>query len=513
MQPLVLNGQPLTIPEVFQVARAYRPVRIGPQAMKRMAKARSLVEQLVVDDAAYYGINTGFGSLSRVRIPPAQLNELQHNLLRSHSVGVGEPLPIDVVRAMLLLTAASLARGYSGVRPVLAERLCDLLNARLHPCIPSRGSVGASGDLAPLAHMALILIGEGRALFAPEAADMASEQSGAAFSQPAVEALAQAGLTPLVLEPKEGLALINGTHLMTAYGTLLIHDAAILFRAAEIAATMSLEAARGTATHLDPRLHAVRPQQGQATVAARLRELATGSEILTSHPNCGRVQDPYSLRCVPQVLGAIADGLAFARNLVERELGAVTDNPLCFPDDGLVLSGGNFHGQPLALALDVLGIALTQLASFTERRIYLLVSAADPAMNLPPFLIAQSGLQSGLMMVQYVAAALVNECQGLAAPASVNSIPTSAGMEDFVSMGATAAFKAARILEHARRVVAIELLCAAQGLEFQRPLRAGAGVEQAYTRIRAVVPAIDHDRVLSDDIAALAELIQAGGLE
>ncbi len=509
MQTLFLNSQALSIAEVVAVARDYRPVAVGRQALERMARARDLVTQLAAHPTATYGINTGFGSLSRMRIPPTQLAELQHNLLRSHAAGVGEPLPVEVVRAMLLLTAASLARGHSGVRPLLCTRLCDLLNARIHPCIPSRGSVGASGDLAPLAHMALTLIGEGYVL---ESSPEASSGPSAASLRSAAAALAAAGFAPLTLEPKEGLALVNGTHLMAGYGALLLHDAIHLFAAAERAAALSLEAARGCAAPLDSRLHALRPQHGQAAVAANLRELVADSQILASHPDCGRVQDPYSLRCMPQVLGAVADGIAFARSLIERELAAVTDNPLCFPDDGVVISGGNFHGQPLALALDVLAIVLTHLASFAERRIYLLVSADEPAMGLPPFLTPNSGVQSGLMVAQYVAAALVNECQGLAAPASVNSIPTSAGMEDFVSMGATSAFKAAQIIEHARRVVAIELLCAAQGLEFQRPLRAGAGVEQVYERIRAVVPPLQHDRILSDDIAALAELIRSGRL-
>lgn len=497
---LVLDGQPLSITEVVQVARAGRRVALGAGAQERMRAARALVERRVAAAEPVYGINTGFGSLSRVRIAPEQLEELQHNLVRSHAAGVGEPLPVAVVRAMLLLTAASLARGCSGARPLVAERLCALLNAGIHPLIPSRGSVGASGDLAPLAHMALALIGEG-AVIGPEGAG----ECGAA--------LAAAGLAPLRLEPKEGLALINGTHLMTAYGALLLHDAARLLAAAELAAAMSLEAARGSLAPLDPRLHAVRPQTGQAAVAARMRALVEGSAILVSHPDCGRVQDPYSLRCAPQVLGAIADGIGFARTLVERELGAVTDNPLCFPADDAVISGGNFHGQPLALALDLLGITLTQLAAFAERRIYLLVSAPDPAMGLPPFLTPNSGVQSGLMVAQYAAAALVNECQGLATPASISSIPTSAGMEDFVSMGATAALKAARILDHARRVVAIELLCAAQGLEFQRPLRAGGGVERGYRRLRAAVPPLTSDRVLSDDIAAIEALIRAEALD
>jgi histidine ammonia-lyase len=511
MKTLLLTGQPLTIADVVEVACHARPVALGAAGAARMAAARRLVEDTMYGEKAVYGINTGFGSLSRIRIPADQLTELQHNLLRSHAAGVGEPLPAPVVRALLLLTAASLARGYSGVRPLVVERLCALLRAGVHPVIPSRGSVGASGDLAPLAHLALLLIGEGQAVLGERHERYTSaDQRGTAPLVAGRAALEQVGLAPIALEPKEGLALINGTHLMAGYGALLVRESETLLHAAELAVAMSLEAMRGTATPWDARIHALRPQHGQAAVAERLRALAAGSAILVSHADCGRVQDPYSLRCAPQVLGAVSDGIAFARTLVERELGAVTDNPLCFPDDAAVLSGGNFHGQPLALALDLLGIVLTQLAGFAERRIYLLVSAPDPAMGLPAFLTAHSGLNSGLMVAQYTAAALVNECQVLATPASVHSIPTSAGMEDFNSMGATAAHKAAQILAHARSVVAIELLCAAQGLEFQRPLRAGPLVEAAHARIREVVPPFDGDRVVSDAIMALERLIAEG---
>jgi histidine ammonia-lyase len=342
--------------------------------------------------------------------------------------------------------------------------------------------------------MALALLGEGEVIVDDHVL-------------PAAKALAEAQIEPLALGPKEGLALLNGTHLMAGSGALLIYDAQRLLDHAVVAAAMSIEAARASIVPLDARIHALRPHRGQQTVAARLRELIEGSEIPASHRDCPRVQDPYSLRCVPQVLGAVADALDHVRSVVEVELGAVTDNPLCFPNDGVVLSGGNFHGQPLALALDMLAIALTQLAAIAERRVFLLLAAQEPEMHLPPFLSAAPGLQSGMMVAQYTAAALVNECQSLAYPASVANIPTSAGMEDFNSMGATAALKVGRVLDLARSVVAIELLCAAQALEFHRPLRAGRGVEAAHAHIRSAVPPLNRDRVLADDIAAIERLI------
>ncbi len=497
MADLVLEGQPLAVGDVIAVAREQRRVRLGNRAVERMIEARRLVAAIIGEGRTVYGINTGFGSLSCVRIPPEQTDALQRNLVRSHACGAGEALPEDTTRALMLLCAASLARGHSGVRPEIVAGLCALLNASIHPLIPSRGSVGASGDLAPLAHMSLALIGEGRVL-----------HDGRETA--AVEALAAAGVAPLQLEAKEGLALLNGTHLMAGSGALLLHDAAVLLESAIVAGAMSLEAARGSCVPLDARIHNLRPHAGQVRVAARLRELLDGSAVVDSHHDCPRVQDPYSLRCMPQVLGAVADALDYVRGVVETELAAVTDNPLCFPDDDAVLSGGNFHGQPLALALDMLAIALAHLATIAERRVFLLVAAQEPEMRLPPFLSHHPGLQSGLMVAQYTAAALVNECQGLAHPASVGNVPTSAGMEDLNSMGATSALKARRALDNARRVIAIELLCAAQALEFHRPLRAGKGVETAYGRVRAAVVPLLEDRPLAPDIAALDTLLAAG---
>ncbi|MBL8094722.1 MAG: histidine ammonia-lyase [Anaerolineales bacterium] len=500
MTDLVLDGQALSLDDVSDVARNKLRVCLGANARVRMAQAQALVAAIAAGDRPVYGINTGFGSLSRVRIAPDQTRELQLNLVRSHAAAVGEPLPDDVVRAVLLIGAASLARGHSGARPEVVELMCACLNHGVTPVVPARGSLGASGDLAPLAHVALSLIGEGRARFDERIL-------------PGGEALRAAGLAPLQLGPKEGLALLNGTHVMTALGALAIQDATTLLEVAQAAAAMSLDAALGTPAPLDPRIHALRGQPGQIAVAARLRNLLAGSELPATHrENDPRVQDPYSLRCAPQVLGAVADGLGYVRGVIAHELGAVTDNPLVFADDGVVLSGGNFHGQPLALALDLLAVTLTHLAAISERRTYLLLTAAEPEMKLPAFLSGGSGLESGLMIAQYTAAALVNECTVLAHPASVANIPSSAGMEDYNSMGATAALKARQVLELARRVVAIELLVAAQALDYHRPLRSGAGVEAVHAGLRQTVPFLTHDRVLADDIAAIVAIIESGEL-
>ncbi|MBK9710969.1 MAG: histidine ammonia-lyase [Kouleothrix sp.] len=521
MTTLMLTGEPLTIDDVVAVARAGRRVGLAPQALERIHKARALVERIVADEQVCYGVTTGFGALSKVHILPEHLGALQHNLVRSHAAGVGEALPPDVVRAMLLLTAASLARGASGVRQVVVQALLDLLNRGVVPLVPSRGSVGASGDLAPLAHVALVLIGEGQAAIAPTSDQRPTTNSreyDPLVLRPSslvsgADALAHAGLQPLHLEAKEGLALLNGTHMMAGMGALLLHDAWRLLHAAEVAAAMSLEGALGTHVALDPRIHVLRPQPGQSACAARLRALLHGSALPQSHRDDPRVQDPYSLRCIPQVLGAARDSLTFVEQVIANELGAVTDNPLIFVGDGAVVSGGNFHGQPLATAIDLLKIVLAQIAGFSERRAFLLLSAWEPEMRLPPFLTPQPGVQSGLMIAQYTAAALVAEIRALAQPASVASIPTSAGMEDWNSMGATGALQASQALELARSVVAIELLCAAQALEQHRPLRSGRGVEAAYDRLRERVPVLTADRPPSPDIAALVRLIAEGALE
>jgi histidine ammonia-lyase len=394
---------------------------------------------------------------------------------------------------MMLLLAASLSRGHSGVRTELVELLLALLGRGVVPVVPSRGSVGSSGDLAPLAHLGLVLVGEGEATFEGR-------------RQPGAEALQAAGLEPMRLTAKEGLALINGTHLMAAVGSLAATDARRVLSAATTACALSLEAFKGSTVPFDARLQQVRPQPGQAHVAARLRELLEGSDIVASHADCGRVQDPYTLRCAPQVLGAVADALDYVQGALEWELKAVTDNPLVFPDDGDVVNGGNFHGQPLSLPLDHLALALTELASYSERRTYALLSPSYA--ELPRFLSPTPGLGTGLMIAQYAAAALVNECQVLAHPAGAGSIPTSAGQEDFNSMGAWAALKARTVVEHAARVVATELVCACQGLEFHRPLRTTPALEDAVARVREIVPRVEEDRSLAEEIGHLADAIR-----
>lgn len=493
-----ITGEALTPSEVIGVARRAIPVRLEDTAIVRIQAARDVVDQAAAEGRRVYGVTTGFGHLSSVRIPQDQLVQLQHNLLRSHAAGVGEPLSEDVTRAMTLLLAASLARGNSGVRVEVVQQLLALLSHGITPVVPSRGSVGASGDLAPLAHLALVLIGEGEALYKGE------KVSGG-------EALHKAGLEPLTLQAKEGLALINGTHLMEAIAILALDDARTLVESAEVACAMSIEALMGSHVPLDPRIHRRRGQYGQQVTATRLRQLLHDSEIRQSHEHCPRVQDPYTLRCAPQVIGAVRDVLDYCQQIFERELNAVTDNPLIFPEDGDILSGGNFHGQPLALALDTLAIALTQLASFSERRVYNLMGPHEWDTNgAPLFLTPNPGLNSGFMIVQYAAAALVNEIKILAHPASIDSIPTSAGMEDFVSMGVTSAHKLLRLLELARQVIAIELLSAAQMLEFRLPLKPGAGVQQAYEHVRSYVAKLEEDRVMAPDIAIIAQALQEG---
>jgi histidine ammonia-lyase len=497
------GARSLSLADVVAVARERARVRLSPMAAERVRAARAFVERIGEENRTVYGVTTGFGHLSCVKIPSDQLADLQRNLIRSHSSGTGEPFDIPTTRAIMLLLANSLARGHSGIRPVVLELLLGMLNAGVTPVVPMRGSVGASGDLAPLAHLSLVLIGEGEAWRDGE-------------RLPGGEALQRAGLAPVVLGAKEGLALINGTHAMEACGVLALADAWRLVRAAEVAVAMSTEALMGSFVPLDARIHALRPQPGQQRTAARLRALLDESEINASHADCGRVQDPYTLRCAPQVLGAARDALSYCERVFEAELGAVTDNPLIFPDDGDVLTGGNFHGQPLALALDFMALALAQVAAFSERRTYNLVGPHEwdtGEHRMPLFLTPQPGLNSGYMIAQYAAAALVNEIKVLAHPASIDSIPTSAGMEDFVSMGPTAAFKLRQILALAARVVAIELLCAAQGLEFRRPLRPGRGVAAAYAAVREIVPPLDADRPPSPDIEALAGALRAGLLD
>lgn len=502
--PLRLGDDALTLAAIAEVARDGRRVEVGARARAAMHRARRVVDAVVAaGDAApaVYGVNTGFGALAEVRISSAQVAQLQQNLVRSHAAGVGAPLSREAVRAMMLLRAAVLATGRSGARAVCCDRLCELLNAGVHPVIPARGSVGASGDLAPLAHLALGMIGEGLA-----------EHRGETL--PAAEALRRAGIEPVVLEAKEGLTLLNGTQHMTAVGGLAVLDGEATCRIADVAGALSLEALKGTVRAFDPRVLAARPHPGQVEVGAVLRALLAGSEIAASHRDCGKVQDPYSLRCMPQVHGASRDVLAFARAVLEREAASSTDNPLVFtdgPDGDELISGGNFHGQPVALALDAAALAIAELANISERRIEQLVNP-HLSSGLPPFLAADSGLNSGFMIAQVSAAALVSENKILAHPASVDSIPSSAGREDHVSMGATAALKLAAIGDHVRTVLAIELLCAAQGLDLRRPLRTTAPLEAVHAAIRARVPAMMVDRPLAPDIAAVRALIDDGTL-
>jgi histidine ammonia-lyase len=484
-----------TLAQLEAVARGGPPPPLEPADRERIAVGRATVEDALASGDVVYGVSTGFGQLSSVRIDAVDAAQLQVNLLRSHAVGSGDPLDAEIVRGMALLLASSLQRGHSGVRVELVELLLALLDHDVVPVVPSRGSVGSSGDLAPLAHLALVLIGEGEAMLGGE-------------RLPGAAALERAGLAPVALEAKEGLALINGTHLMAAAGGLALRDARRVLDAAVVAVALSLEAFKGSTVPFDERLHAVRRQPGPAAVAARLRSLLAGSPVVASHADCGRVQDPYTLRCAPQVLGAVADALDYVENALERELGAVTDNPLVFGGD--ILSGGNFHGQPLSLPLDHLALAMTELASFAERRVYALLTPSYA--GLPAFLTPQPGLSSGLMIAQYAAAALVNECQVLAHPAGAGSIPTSAGMEDFNSMGALAALKARTVVGHAAHVVATELVCACQGLEFHRPLRSTEALEGALARVRERVPRLEEDRSLAGELEELAAALRTGAL-
>jgi len=499
---LALNGQPLSLEQINQVASGSVEAAIAPAARQRVAAAQAVVERIVASDETAYGINTGFGKLSDVRIGAGDLQQLQRNLVRSHACGLGEPLDEPEVRAMLLLRGNVLAKGLSGVRYEVIDLLIGLLNRRVHPVIPAKGSVGASGDLAPLAHLALVLIGEGEVFF--EGARM-----------PALAALTKAGLTPLVLEAKEGLALLNGTQAMAAVGGLAMLRAVRVNQLFDLAGAMSLEALRGTPVAFDERIHQARPHPGQMQAAEHLRTLLRDSEIRESHlVNDPRVQDAYCLRCMPQVHGAARGALRHVREIIEIEAGSATDNPLIFCGDGPgeVLSGGNFHGAPLGMALDYAAIAVTDLMSISERRIDRLINP-DINEGLPAFLSQQPGLSSGLMMAHVAAAALLSEAKVLAHPASVDSVPTSGGKEDHVSMGMTAALKLKQIVENAEKVLAIELMTAAQGLEYRHPLKAATEIERARQFVRTLVPRLDEDRVIAGDIERLAKGIRDGDFD
>lgn len=492
---MAIIGEPLDFQTIERVARGEEQVEIGGDVAARMSAARKVVEDLVASGQTSYGINTGFGGLANVRIEPAEVERLQLDIVRSHATAVGDPLPRTVVRAMLLLRARTFAFGISGVRFELVELLVAMLEAGITPVVPSQGSLGASGDLAPLAHLALPLIGEGKA-----------EVDGAVVT--GAEALRSKGLQPLTLSFKEGLALVNGTEMMLALGILTYEGAARLARAADVAGAMTLEACLGTDHAFDAELIALRKHLGAIEVAQNLRHLLAGSDIVASHRESEHlVQDAYSLRCIPQVHGAYRDGLDYVRSVLEAELDSAIDNPTVLPERAEVLSGGNFHGEALGLALDHLGLCLTGFATISERRVARLV---DPDLNngLPAFLTKDPGRRSGFMLPQYTAASLVSENRSLAFPASADSIPTSAGQEDHVSMGATSGRKAAAILANTEHVIAIEALGAAQGLDLRAPLDPAPATSAARAAIRGVSPFLDEDRSLSDDITAVRELIR-----
>lgn len=493
-----IDGASLTLEQTDEVADGSE-VSLAAAARPRIESARRFVEDIVSRGEVVYGINTGFGALSEVTIPPEKLRELQINLVRSHSCGVGDPLSERVVRAMMLQRANVLSKGYSGCRLEVIELLMRMLNSRVHPVIPSRGSVGASGDLAPLAHLALVVIGEGEAVYAGQ-------------RMPGGEALNAAGIQPLTLEAKEGLALLNGTQAMTAVGGLALLDAERLTDATDVTGAMSLEALKGTPVAFDPKIHAVRAHPGQIKSARRLRELIDGSEIRESHRDHGvdpRVQDAYALRCMPQVHGAVRDSLAHARRILEIEINSATDNPLIFVEAGEVLSGGNFHGEPIALTLDYAAVAIADLGTISERRVERLVN--PDLSGLPAFLTPNPGMNSGMMIAQIVAASLIAENSVLAHPASVTNLPTSGNKEDHVSMGMTSALKFAQVVKNSEMIIAIELMCAAQGLDFLKPLKPGLRLAEAYSRVREVVPSLERDTSLSGYIEALVPVVRRLG--
>jgi histidine ammonia-lyase len=504
MHALHLNGNDLTLEQVREAATSRRPALLAPDARAAVDRARAVVDSLVANNKVSYAITTGVGKLSDVRIAGAQIRELQVNLVRSHAVGVGEPLSIPETRAMMLLRANSLSKGNSGVRAAAIDTICEMLNRGVTPVVPSQGSVGASGDLAPLAHLALALIGEGECF----------DETGKRVGTP--DALKRAQIRPLVLEAKEAVSLINGTQAMLAVGALALLAAETLADSADVIGAMSCDALQGTNVAFDERIHKVRPHAGQRKSAANLRRLLEDSEIRYSHRDCGRVQDAYSLRCMPQVHGAVRDTLSHCRAVFETEVNSAVDNPLVFVSnpkvadgEGDIISGGNFHGEPLAFALDFLAIALSALAGISERRLERLV---NPALSegLPPFLAPGAGLNSGFMMPQVTAAALVSENKVLAHPASVDSITTSGNKEDYVSMGMAAAIKLKKVVDNTRNTLAIEAMAAAQAIDMLAPLRTSKPLQQAHSAIRSVCAIMDKDRVMYQDFARISDLISAG---
>lgn len=497
MNDILLNGKSLTVDALMRITREGARVKACPAAMEEVRRSRALVEELVAGGRPMYGINTGFGKFSDVAIPEEEINLLQIKLILADAVGVGDPFAADIVRGMLAMRANSLLNGFSGVRPVVVETMIMMLNRGLHPVIPQKGSVGASGDLCPLAHMVLPMIGLGEAEFGGRVMEGA-------------EAMAKAGIPTIELKAKEGLALINGTQCMTSVAAHALADAQMLKKAADIVGALTVESLRGIKNAYDPRIHEVRRHSGQRDVAENMRRLLAGSDYVTSQGEL-RMQDSYSLRCIPQIHGASRLAIDYVASVAENEMNAVTDNPIVFVDTGDVFSGGNFHGEPMAIASDTLSVALCEFANVSERRIAKLI---DPALNhgLPAFLVKHGGINCGFMVPQYAAAALVSENKVLAHPSSVDSIPTSAGQEDHVSMGTIGARKAAQILENVRAVLGIELICAAQALDLQEKRRLGAGTQAAYDVIRAVVDFMEEDRILYKDQKAAAQLIADGTL-
>ncbi len=485
-----ITGHDLKIGDIIGVARFKEQVEISKEAQLRIIKSYETVKHKIDNKKPVYGITTGFGQLSHIVIDEKQSRELQKNLIMSHACGVGKPFNEEITRAIMLLRANTLANGHSGVNLRVVETLIEMLNKGVHPVIPEKGSLGASGDLANLAHVALVMIGLGEAVYNGVKMDGSSAMKGA-------------GIPIVELEGKDGLGLINGTQIMTALGSLYIYEAEFLINTANIAAALTLEALQGLTDAMDPRIHRVRPHMGQVKCAEDVRELIKGSTYVNKS---GRIQDAYSLRCIPQVHGASLDAINYVKNVLNIEMNSVTDNPIVFPDDDEILSGGNFHGQPLALALDFLAIALSELANISERRIERLV---NPQLSgLSPFLAKNSGLNSGYMIAQYTAASLVSENKLLASPASVDSIPTSANQEDHVSMGAISARKAGEVVENLRHVLAIELMCAVQAIDLQEPETLGKGTQEAYKIIREIIPVLDTDRVLYHDINKVVELLK-----
>ena len=496
MNELSIGERPLSIADVADVARRGRPVGIGPSARRRLADARAVVERILAEERVVYGVTTGFGQLATTRIPVEQVRQLQRNLVRSHAVGVGEPLARDVVRAAMLLRANTVAKGYSGVRTEVLETLCALLNCDLVPYVPSRGSLGASGDLAPSAHLVLAMMGEGEFL------------SASGQRQAAAPLLAEAGVAPVALEAKEGLSLLNGTQFMAAIACLVVTDGEALLDSADVIGAMSLEGLRGSVGPFEERIQRLRPIPGQLLTAEHVRAVTARSEIILSHLNCDKVQDAYSIRCIPQVHGACRDALRYLRGIAEIEIESVTDNPLIFPDSGEVISAGNFHGEPLALALDLAAMSLAEIGSISERRTFRMLTAS--LSELPPFLTSDSGLNNGYMIAQYTAAALVAENKILCHPASVDSIPSSGDQEDHVSMGMTAALKLLQVAGNVPAILAIEALCAAQAIDLLAPLQPGVGTQAARALVRGLAAQLDEDRYLAPEIEAVARAVAGG---